>query len=121
MLISFAATAKLICVFVFAYAKSRFSHNEAQFIFSLFSDTMFYPYYSDISMTQPDADETIDYNYAQQELMLKEFSNDPISEAISAVEQQYEEDKQGNVCNMLNNIVEICPIASRLRLTSIRG
>ena len=32
MLISFAVTAKLICVFVFAYAKSRFSHNEAQVI-----------------------------------------------------------------------------------------
>ena len=29
-LVSFAVTAKLICVFVFAYAKSRFSHNEAQ-------------------------------------------------------------------------------------------
>ena len=32
-LISFAVngvTAKLICVFVFAYAKSQFSHNEAQ-------------------------------------------------------------------------------------------
>ena len=29
-LISFAATAKLICVFGFAYAKSRFSHGEAQ-------------------------------------------------------------------------------------------
>ena len=28
-LISFTVTAKLICVFVFAYAKSRFSHNEA--------------------------------------------------------------------------------------------
>ena len=28
-LISFAVTAKLICVFVFAYAKSGFSHNEA--------------------------------------------------------------------------------------------
>ena len=28
-LISFAVTAKLICAFVFAYAKSRFSHNEA--------------------------------------------------------------------------------------------
>ena len=27
--ISFAVTAKLICVFVFAYAKSRFSHDEA--------------------------------------------------------------------------------------------
>ena len=29
-LISFAVTAKLICGFVFAYAKSRFSNNEAQ-------------------------------------------------------------------------------------------
>ena len=31
MLISFAVTPKLICVFVFAYAKSRFSHDEAHF------------------------------------------------------------------------------------------
>ena len=31
VLISFAATAKLICVFVFPYAKNRFSH-EAQII-----------------------------------------------------------------------------------------
>ena len=32
-LISFAVTAsKLICVFVFAYAKSRFSHDAAQLI-----------------------------------------------------------------------------------------
>ena len=30
MLISFAITAKLICVFVFAYAKCRFSHAAAQ-------------------------------------------------------------------------------------------
>ena len=28
-LISVAVTAKLICIFVFAYAKSRFSHDEA--------------------------------------------------------------------------------------------
>ena len=28
-LISFAVTAKVICVFVFAYAKSRFSHDAA--------------------------------------------------------------------------------------------
>ena len=32
-LISFAVTAKLICIFVFAYAKSRFSHDEAQLVF----------------------------------------------------------------------------------------
>ena len=29
-LINFAVTAKLICVFVSAYAKSRFSHDAAQ-------------------------------------------------------------------------------------------
>ena len=32
-LISFAVTAKLICVFVFAYAKSRFSHYAAHIMF----------------------------------------------------------------------------------------
>ena len=31
-LISFAVTVKLICVFVFAYAKCRFSHNAAHII-----------------------------------------------------------------------------------------
>ena len=31
-LISFAVTAKLICVFVYAYAKSRFSHDAAHFM-----------------------------------------------------------------------------------------
>ena len=31
-LISFAITAKLICVFVFAFAKSRFSHDAAHII-----------------------------------------------------------------------------------------
>ena len=31
-LISFAVTAKLINVFVFAYAKSRFSYDEAQMV-----------------------------------------------------------------------------------------
>ena len=34
-LISFAVTAKLICVFVLAYAKSWFSHDEAHFIVCL--------------------------------------------------------------------------------------
>ena len=31
-LISFAVTAKLICVFVFAYAKNRFSHVAAHIV-----------------------------------------------------------------------------------------
>ena len=35
-LISFAVTAKLICVFVFAYAKSRFSHDEVQILSAFF-------------------------------------------------------------------------------------
>ena len=34
-LISFAVTAKLICVFVFAYAKIRFSHDAAQVVAGL--------------------------------------------------------------------------------------
>ena len=35
-LISCAVTAQLICVFVFAYAKSRFYHNKAHTRFTLF-------------------------------------------------------------------------------------
>ena len=49
LLISFAVTAKLICVFVFAYAKSRFSHDAAlmniidiQFLIFSFSFTPWY-------------------------------------------------------------------------------
>ena len=34
VLISFAVTTKLICVFVFAYAKSRFSRDEVHICFS---------------------------------------------------------------------------------------
>ena len=34
-MISFAVTAKLICVFVFAYAKNQFSHDVAHFIVKL--------------------------------------------------------------------------------------
>ena len=33
-LISFAVTAKLICVFVFAYVKIWFSHDEAHLLFT---------------------------------------------------------------------------------------
>ena len=32
-MISFAVTAKLICVFIFAYAKRLFSHDVAHFLF----------------------------------------------------------------------------------------
>ena len=37
-LISFAVTAKLICVFVFAYAKIRFSHDEAHITLKLMEE-----------------------------------------------------------------------------------
>ena len=37
-LISCAVTAQLICVFVFAYAKSRFSHNKALMFLVQFVD-----------------------------------------------------------------------------------
>ena len=40
-------------------------------------------------------EQQIDYNFAQQEFMMKEYSNDPIQEAIIGLEKQYEEDKQG--------------------------
>ena len=39
-LISFAVTAKLIGVFVFAYAKSRFSHDEAQIMSYFFINVL---------------------------------------------------------------------------------
>ena len=37
MLIGFAVTAKLICIFVFAYADCQFSHDVAHFCFTGFS------------------------------------------------------------------------------------
>ena len=37
-LIRFAVTAKLICVFVFAYAKIQFSHDAAQMLSSLLAN-----------------------------------------------------------------------------------
>ncbi|XP_025837390.1 kinesin-like protein KIF13A isoform X2 [Agrilus planipennis] len=36
----------------------------------------------------------IDYNFAREELMLNELSNDPIQAAIARLEKQHEEDKQ---------------------------
>ena len=38
-LISCAVTAQLICLFVFAYAKNRFSHNEAHLVTSVINNT----------------------------------------------------------------------------------
>ncbi|XP_076685082.1 kinesin-like protein KIF13A isoform X5 [Andrena cerasifolii] len=38
--------------------------------------------------------QNIDYNFAREELMLNEMSNDPIQRAIARLEKQHEEDKQ---------------------------
>ncbi|BES87666.1 Kinesin protein 1B [Nesidiocoris tenuis] len=38
--------------------------------------------------------QTIDYNFAREELMLNELSNDPLQAAIAKIEKQHEEDKQ---------------------------
>lgn len=38
--------------------------------------------------------QTLDYNFAREELMQHELSNDPIQTAISRLERQHEEDKQ---------------------------
>lgn len=39
--------------------------------------------------------QTIDYNFAREEFMLNELSNDPLQAAIAKIERQHEEDKQG--------------------------
>ena len=42
-----------------------------------------------------DVPENIDYDFAQQELMLQQMVDDPIQVAIRSIEKQHEEDKQG--------------------------
>ncbi|XP_055871121.1 kinesin-like protein KIF13A isoform X6 [Biomphalaria glabrata] len=46
------------------------------------------------SPSSQEPEQKIDYDFAQQELMEKELVNDPIQEAIGAIEKQHEEDKQ---------------------------
>jgi len=46
--------------------------------------------------------QTIDYNFAREELMLNELSNDPIQTAIARLEKQHEEDKQGTMQSYLS-------------------
>lgn len=41
--------------------------------------------------------QNIDYNFAREELMLNELSNDPIQRAIARLEKQHEEDKQVHI------------------------
>ena len=62
-LISCAVTAQLICAFVFAYAKGRFSHDAAQFII-YWTDIAFSRHGHDLYYMQ-DYDKTITYFMAQ--------------------------------------------------------
>lgn len=52
------------------------------------------------SETGPSAetpDQKIDYDFAQQELMMQEMGDDPIQDAIEAMEKQHEEEKAGKI------------------------
>jgi len=50
-----------------------------------------------------DVPENIDYDFAQQELMLQQMEDDPIQVAIRSIEKQHEEDKQGMLLVMLHD------------------
>ncbi|KAF9800427.1 hypothetical protein SFRURICE_016817 [Spodoptera frugiperda] len=51
--------------------------------------------YSTATASEPQTPaQPIDYNFARDEIMLNELSNDPIQTAISRLEKQHEEDKQ---------------------------
>ncbi|KAJ8735802.1 hypothetical protein PYW07_007422 [Mythimna separata] len=51
--------------------------------------------YSTAAASEPQTPaQPIDYNFAREEIMLNELSNDPIQTAISRLEKQHEEDKQ---------------------------
>jgi len=51
-----------------------------------------------------DIPENIDYDFAQQELMLQQMEDDPIQVAIRSIEKQHEEDKQGKLFLMSSTI-----------------
>lgn len=45
-----------------------------------------------------------DYDFAREELMMNDLSNDPIQTAIARLEKQHEEDKQGIIIFVQNNL-----------------
>jgi hypothetical protein len=50
--------------------------------------------------------ENIDYDFAQQELMLQQMEDDPIQVAIRSIEKQHEEDKQGELLTFAIRILK---------------
>ena len=45
--------------------------------------------------TETPESQNLDYDFAQQELMLAQMGEDPVQEAITAMEKQHEDEKQG--------------------------
>ena len=54
-------------------------------------------YFAAINSEPQTPAQNIDYNFAREELMLNELSNDPIQRAIARLEKQHEEDKQVHI------------------------
>ena len=51
-------------------------------------------YFAGVASEPQTPAQPIDYNFAREELMLNELSNDPIQVAIQNLERQHAEDKQ---------------------------
>ena len=67
-LISFAVTAKLICVFVFAYEKIRFSHDAAQITSAKLKNPFQFKLYNVENPKARSADETVHYELSHLDL-----------------------------------------------------
>ena len=50
-------------------------------------------------MTETAESANLDYDYAQEELMLAQMGSDPVQEAITSMEKQHEDEKQGATDN----------------------
>lgn len=58
-----------------------------------------------ITAASKNAGPVIDYEFAREELMMKEMGDNPVAGAVQALEKQHEHDKQGifDVMNSYNH------------------
>ncbi len=56
--------------------------------------------------TETPESQNLDYDFAQQELMLAQMGEDPVQEAITAMEKQHEDEKQGNI-DLYNDLLTL--------------
>lgn len=68
-------------------------------LFCFYNEWKFY-FYILVLSEPPTPAHPLDYNFAREEFMLNELSNDPIQTAIAKMEKQHEEDKQGMYIEM---------------------